>query len=48
MTFISGFTLLLSLLPTWIQVAIVGCVALMLIILVLKLIALVLDAIPFL
>lgn len=48
MSFISSFMLAISFLPAVIQAAILGFLALLVIILVFKIVAMVLDAIPFL
>ena len=46
--FITIFTMLLTLFPEWLAIAIMGFISMLLIILVIKIVAFVLDAIPFL
>lgn len=46
--FITVFTMLLTLFPEWLAIAIMGFITMLLIIMVIKIVAFVLDAIPFL
>lgn len=48
MSIITVYQLLFSWLPVWLQVVVLGLVALIMIMLVVKIVAFVLDAIPFL
>lgn len=48
MSIVTVYQLLFSWLPVWLQVVVLGLIALVMIILIVKIVAFVLDAIPFL
>lgn len=48
MSVVTVYQLLFSWLPVWLQVVVLGLIALIMIILIVKIVAFVLDAIPFL